>query len=75
MAKKACAWHRTDENGICNRGVFTDPDGDLKVTVSYIGAQITIDLTQEGKKTARMSSPIYFCPICGERVRLEEKKR
>lgn len=71
MDKEICSWHRTDWRGQHSVGTFRHPDGKTKMQIAYIGAQVTIDLSQDGAQTIRMTTPINFCPICGERVRLE----
>lgn len=69
---KKCKWCSPDDEGQYSMAVFTNPDGKQRITMAFSGAQITTDLSQEGIQTARMALPIYFCPMCGKRVRLKE---
>lgn len=71
MSKKTCDWHNPDEQGRYSCARFESPDGKQAIDMYFNGAQITLRMEAEGAEVAHMKYPVNFCPICGERVRME----
>ena len=72
---KKCNWCNPNDEGTYNMAVFDNPEGRQRIVMAFTGAQITLRMEADGVAVANMNHPIYFCPMCGERVRLEEARR
>lgn len=71
MSKGACNWHKPDEQGRYACVQFENPAAHQAVNMFFNGAQITLRMEFDGEEVAHMKYPINFCPLCGERVRME----
>lgn len=71
-----CKFCHPDESGNYNMVMFaSDEIPDTWLHLFTYGGEITIvtNFTARGHGGATMSTPINFCPFCGERVRKEEQ--
>ena len=73
MSAETCRWHNPDEQGRYTCARFWNPKTNQGISMFFNGAQITLRLEMDNTEIAHMNHPIYFCPMCGERVRLEAK--
>ena len=65
-----CKWCNPDENGQYNAARFESPDQKGQVTIFFGGAELNVDLNF-GTEHAMLKMEIFFCPVCGRRVRSE----
>lgn len=69
--KPRCRWHQPDGKGQYSFARFENPAGGQTIDMFFNGAQITLRMKLNGAEVAHMNYPINFCPVCGERVRME----
>ena len=65
-----CKWCHPDENGQFSAARFESPDQKGQVLVFFGGAELNVDLTM-GTEHAMLKMGIFFCPMCGRRIRAE----
>ena len=66
---KPCPWCNPDENGKYNAHQFMRADQKSKITIFYNGGQLNLVLQEEGAPTVNVNCDIYFCPMCGRKMR------
>ena len=71
MNGQGCGWHKSDERGQYKMAVFGAPEGKEQIVMAFVGAQVNLDMVIDGQTGAHMGFPINYCPVCGERVRME----
>lgn len=65
-----CKWCHPDENGNYSAARFESPDQKGMVTLFFGGAAAAIDMNF-GTEHAMLKFDIFFCPMCGRRLRAE----
>lgn len=68
---RSCDWHKPDERGQYSYAKFRNPKMKQVLNMFFSGGQITLRMEQDDAIIAQMQQQINFCPMCGERVRLE----
>ncbi len=68
---RSCDWCKPDEHGQYSYAKFRNPKTKQVLNMFFSGGQITLRMEQDDAIIAQMQQQINFCPMCGERVRLE----
>ena len=66
-----CLWCKPDSEGRYSTAMFEHPNGTQRLLMFFNGGQITLRMEVDGQEAAHMHYPINYCPMCGQRVRME----
>lgn len=65
-----CRFCQLDENGDCTCVVLECRDTGEKIKLFFAESRVTVTIDHENP--TRMFYPIYYCPMCGSKIREKE---